>query len=75
MLARRMNCRAPRRRCDMLPIVELLIDGEPRKYYADERLGEYRSVDGSDPWVISAFEVDAPMVEVLATVRRRDISD
>jgi hypothetical protein len=52
-----------------LPIVELEIDGEKRLYFADERLGQYRSVDGSLPAVIDEHEVDGSMAEVIEQFR------
>jgi hypothetical protein len=50
-----------------LPIVELEIDGEKRLYFADEKLGQYRSVDGS--LVIEEHEVDGSMAEVIEQFR------
>ena len=48
-----------------LPIVTLEIEGEKHPYFADRRLGEYRSVDGSAPWIVSAEEVDGDMETVI----------
>ena len=59
-----------------LPIVKLFLDAEQntfdeesgveKLYYADQRLREYRSVDGSEPWVVKEGEVGAPMAEIIA---------
>jgi len=34
-------------------------------YYADLRLKEYRSTDGSAPWVVPEEDVSAPMEDVI----------
>ena len=58
-----------------LPIVKLFYDAEageyddetgtPRLFYADKRLREYRSVDGSAPWIVKEYELSASMDEII----------
>lgn len=58
-----------------LPIVKLMFDAEAgeydeeigteKLYFADLRLREYRSVDGTDPWIVKAYEVGADMEEII----------
>lgn len=48
-----------------LPIVLLEIEGKERLYYADKRLGEYRSIDGSQPWIVSPGELDCDDMDVI----------
>lgn len=65
-----------------LPIVKLYFDaeagefdeetGKERLYFADERMSEYRSLDGRPPWIVKAFEVDAPMKEIIEKYRVSD---
>jgi len=63
-----------------LPIVALMFDAEhgefdeelgtERLYYADLRLREYRSVDGSAPWIIKESEIDADMETIIENYRK-----
>ena len=52
----------------VLPIVELEIDGELRKYFADERLRQYRAVDNPHDAVYPE-DVSGTMAEVIAECR------
>ena len=58
-----------------LPIVKLFFDAEQqayddetgteKRYYADLRLREYRSIDGSEPWIVKECEVGAAMEDII----------
>jgi hypothetical protein len=58
-----------------LPTVKLVLNasqdadgrnhGDERLYFADLRLRQYRSVDGSEPWIIYDREVAGDMEEII----------
>ena len=54
-----------------LPIVKLYLPNfdeevdKPKLYFADLRLKEYRSVDGSQPWIIKEYDVPIDMEEII----------
>jgi hypothetical protein len=48
-----------------LPIVTLEIDGQRLPYYLDDRLREYRSVNGAPPWIVTAADVKSGRARLL----------